>query len=144
MLRYSITGKMTGKSYGPTEMIIRGLPGWLAWFAGGWGNPIPPGKYKRPASAAVARVRPVSCQHSESETSRQLHGSRRYPQTTFSSTIRRQHIDLPCKGEPLRPTVSLECHRLDPKHVRLKARTENNAWVCTHQNAVGDSPLTAS
>ena len=25
---------MTGKSYGPTEMIIRGLPGWLAWFAG--------------------------------------------------------------------------------------------------------------
>ena len=30
-----ITGKMTGKSYGPTEMIIRGLPGWLAWFAGG-------------------------------------------------------------------------------------------------------------
>ena len=22
----SITGKMTGKSYGPTEMIIRGLP----------------------------------------------------------------------------------------------------------------------
>ena len=26
----SITGKMTGKSYGPTEMIIRGLPGWFA------------------------------------------------------------------------------------------------------------------
>ena len=38
-------GKMTGKSYGPTEMIIMGLPGaWLAWFAGGWGDPIPPGK----------------------------------------------------------------------------------------------------
>ena len=37
-VRYSIsiTGKMTGKSYAPTEMIIRGLPGWLAWwFAGG-------------------------------------------------------------------------------------------------------------
>ena len=49
----SITGKMTGKSYAPTEMIIRGLPGWLAWFAGGWGDPIPPGKYWRPASAAA-------------------------------------------------------------------------------------------
>ena len=36
-VRYSIsiTGKMTGKSYGPTEMIIRGLPVWLAWFAVG-------------------------------------------------------------------------------------------------------------
>ena len=41
---------MTGKSYAPTEMIIRGLPGWLA---GGWGNPIPPGKYWRPAFAAA-------------------------------------------------------------------------------------------
>ena len=29
--RPSLTGKMTGKSYGPTEMIIRGLPGWLTW-----------------------------------------------------------------------------------------------------------------
>ena len=31
-VRYSIsiTGKMTGKGYAPTEMIIRGLPGWLA------------------------------------------------------------------------------------------------------------------
>ena len=37
---------------GPTEMIsmIRGLPGWLALFAGGWGEPLPPGKYWRPAS----------------------------------------------------------------------------------------------
>ena len=54
-VRYSIsiTGKMTGKSYAPTEMVIRGLPGWLAWFAGGWGDPIPPGKYWRPASAAA-------------------------------------------------------------------------------------------
>ena len=28
----SLTGKMTGKSYGPMEMIIRGLPGWQYWW----------------------------------------------------------------------------------------------------------------
>ena len=44
---------MTSKSYGSTEMIIRGLPGWLAWFAGGWGDPLPQGKYWRPASAVA-------------------------------------------------------------------------------------------
>ena len=51
-------GKMTGKSYGPTEMIIRGLPGaWLAWFAGGWGDPIPPGKQGLLPWVLVAGIR---------------------------------------------------------------------------------------
>ena len=31
----SFMGKMTGKRYGPTEMIVRALPGWLARLAGG-------------------------------------------------------------------------------------------------------------
>ena len=44
--RLDIQISITGKSYGPTEMVIRGLPGWLA-------DPLPPGKYWRPASAAA-------------------------------------------------------------------------------------------
>ena len=52
--RYSITGKMTGKSYGPTEMIIRGLPGWLAWFAGGQPHPA---RQKLAAGIRGGRIR---------------------------------------------------------------------------------------
>ena len=51
-VRYSISimGKMTGKSYAPTEMIIRGLPG----FAGGWG-PHPRQPHPREILAAGIR-----------------------------------------------------------------------------------------
>ena len=54
----SITGKMTGKSFGPMEMIIRGLPGWLAWFAGG--QP-PPARQILAAGIRGGRIRYTPC-----------------------------------------------------------------------------------